>query len=356
MRRIRLLNLGYVPPVRSQTCYHAAAYAMTAETADTIILVSPAEPYVCLGYHQDLDKEVDRDYCREHGLPIYRREVGGGAVYLDRNQLFVQWIFRPSSRPADVAERFRIYVEPLVLVYRDFGVEAQWRPVNDIHVGGRKIGGTGAARIGSAEVVVGSLMFDFDKATMARVLKVSSEKMRDKVFQGLQDYMTTLQDELGRLPDRELAVERYLRRAAEVLGADIVPGRWTPAEEAKALELDRVFGSAEWLEQEGSLRKSGIKIHDDVHIHESALKTPGGLIRVTARLREKKIDDISFSGDFTILPRTAVSDIEDSLRGVLAEENAVLEVVRDLYRNARVQSPGLAPEHWAEAIVQAVKG
>ncbi len=232
MRTIRLLELGSVPAVRSQACYHAAAYSLDEGTPDTVILVSPSEPYVCVGYHQEVDREVDRAYCREHGLPVFRREVGGGAVYLDHDQVFIQWVFHPASLPSKVDERYRLYVEPLVRAYRALGVEAVHRPVNDVHVRGRKIGGTGAARIGRAEVVVGSLMFDFDRATMARVLKVSSEKMRDKVFQGLQDYMTTLRDELGRAPDRSEVVGLYLSELAAVLGAEIVPGEWTAEEEA----------------------------------------------------------------------------------------------------------------------------
>ena len=219
MGPIRLLDLGVVPAVRSQTCYHAAAYAMTEATPDTIILVSPAEPYVCIGFHQELDKEVDREYCRARGLPVFRREVGGGAVYLDRDQVFSQWVFQPSSLPADVEERFKLYIEPLVQTYRALGIEAVHRPVNDIQVRGKKIGGTGAARIGPAEVVVGSLMFDFDKAAMARVLKVSSEKMRDKVYQGLRDYMTTIRDEAGDDSDRQRVKRLYVERCGEIMGA-----------------------------------------------------------------------------------------------------------------------------------------
>lgn len=354
MRRIRLIDLGDVPPVRSQTCYHAAAYILGEDSPDTIILVSPGRPYVCVGFHQDLDKEVDRDFCRTRGLPIYRREVGGGAVYLDSDQLFSQWIFHPASLPSDVGERFRLYIAPLVKAYRDLGIPAEHRPVNDVHVRGKKIGGTGAALIGGAEVLVGSFMFDFDKPTMARVLKVSSEKMRDKVFQSLQDYMTTIQDELGRRPERRQVVDFYVRRCSEALDAEIVPGVWTAAEEAKATELDGLFGSPEWLDQKGSLQRPGIRIHEDVRVHESALKAPGGLIRVTVRVKEDRIDDLSISGDFTILPRSTVPEIEEAARGIQADPRAFLEIVRARYEGSAVQSPGLTPEHWAEALAAAL--
>jgi lipoate---protein ligase len=43
------------------------------------------------------------------------------------------------------------------------------RPINDVHVNGKKIGGTGAAQMGIAEILVGSLMYTFDKKTMSQV-------------------------------------------------------------------------------------------------------------------------------------------------------------------------------------------
>jgi lipoate-protein ligase A len=353
LRRLRLLELGTVAPARSQACYHAAAYVLDERTPDTVILVSPSDPYVCVGFHQEVEREVDRAYCREHGLPVLRREVGGGAVYLDRDQVFVQWVFHPDSLPAQVEARYRVYIEPLVRTYRALGVEAVHRPVNDVHVHGRKIGGTGAARIGRAEVVVGSLMFDFDRAAMARVLKLSSEKMRDKVFQGLQDYMTTLRDEMGRPPDRREVVALYLRELAAVLGAELVPGEWTAAEESRARDLDEALGAEDWLGEKGAARPAGIKIHEDVHVRESAHKARGGLIRVTARFRHGRIDDVAISGDFTVYPRETVAAIEKALRGSLADRPSLLAEVEGLYRALSVQSPGLVPEDWAEAVALA---
>jgi lipoate-protein ligase A len=354
MKRIRLLDLGAVPPLRSQTCYHASAQALGGSSLDTIILVSPSAPYVCVGYHQDLEKEVDLAYCRDRGLPVYRREVGGGAVYLDGDQVFVQWVLHPSSLPTGLEERFRLFIEPLVRTYRGLGIDAHHRPVNDVHVGGKKIGGTGAARIGGAEVLVGSLMFDFDKAAMARVLKVSSEKMRDKVFQSLEQYMTTIREQRGGTPDRQEVKDLYVRHCADVLGAAIVPGEWTKDEEARAREYDELFLTPEWLGQKGALARPGIKIHEDVEVVESSLKTGGGLVRITARLRSGRIEDLSISGDFTVFPRTAVRAIEDALGGAPLDREAAQAVIEDRYRALAVEAPGLTPGDLAEAIALAV--
>ncbi len=350
---IRLLDLGTVAPVRSQTIYHAVGYALADGSPDTILLVSPDAPYVSIGRHQDADREVDLAYCAQAGYPVIRREVGGGAVYLDGDQLFTQWIFHAAHLPATVEARFTIYIETLVRTYRRLGIAAEYRPINDVHVAGRKIGGTGAARMDRAEVVVGSLMFDFDIATMARVLKVPSEKFRDKVFQSLADYMTTMRRELGAAPPRETVVAAYLGACSEVLDRPIVPGRPRPDELAMARQLDTRFGSREWLEEGGGLRRSGVKIHEGVSVGEGAHKAPGGLIRCVARVRDGHLDDVSFSGDFTARPSSMPADLDDALRGCEVSEVSLLDRIEDYYRNVGPEIPGVAPGDWVAAVMRA---
>lgn len=356
MQPIRLLDLGLVPSVRSQTIYHAVAYALDENTPDTIILVAPNEPYVCIGFHQELDKEVDVAYCREHNLPIYRREVGGGAVYLDENQVFTQWVFHGSTLPADIAERFALYVKPLVDTYHALNIPATFRPINDIHVNGKKIGGTGAAQMGDGQVVVGSLMFDFNFDLMSQVLKVSSEKMRDKIFQSLNEYMTTMTRELGSKPNRGEVIDIYIEKCAQALGREIVPGEPTEKELAIAAQLDAQAVTDEWLYQKGGLRQVGVKIHQDVRVAETAFKAPGGLIRVTARLRDGRIDDLTLSGDFTMLPKFAPGALELALRGTALNAEAIQARIGEVYRGVSIQSPGVTPDDLTRAILQLTQG
>ena len=90
---MKLYNLGHVPWLESQLIYHA----LPRLDMEGLILVAPAEPYVCIGYHQDVTQEVDLDYCQAHDIPVFRREVGGGAVYLDGNQLFYQVVLHKNN-------------------------------------------------------------------------------------------------------------------------------------------------------------------------------------------------------------------------------------------------------------------
>ena len=40
-----------------------------------------------LGFTKMLKQEIDLDFTKQNNIPVFRREVGGGAVYLDGEQL-----------------------------------------------------------------------------------------------------------------------------------------------------------------------------------------------------------------------------------------------------------------------------
>lgn len=266
---IRLLDLGLVSHLRSQTIYHGLAYARTDETPDTIVLATPREPYVCVGFHQDVERELDLAYCAERGLPVLRRETGGGAVYLDRDQLFVQWVMAPGRLPARVERRFELFTRPLVETYRELGIPAHFHPANDVHVGDRKIVGTGAAHIGNADVLVGNLIFDFDIDVMARILRAPSEAFRDLVDRSLRRYMSSMRRELGTAPEPAEVARLYVDKCAAALDAELRPGGLTPGELQAIEAVDRRFEDPGFLFQTGGMRRPGVKIHEEVHVIES---------------------------------------------------------------------------------------
>jgi lipoate-protein ligase A len=81
------------------------------------------------------------------------------------------------------------------------------------------------------------------------------------------------------------------------------------------------------------------------------LKTSGGLVRVTARLYDGRIDDVTLSGDFTMLPKFATGMLERALRGVSLEVNAIRARIEDMYRNNCIESPGLTTGDLTNAIM-----
>lgn len=347
-----MLDLDHVSYLHSQTIYHAVAYCTTEASCGTIIILRPKEPYVCIGYHQVLEKEIDVEYCQKKGIPIIRREVGGGAVYIDRDQLFFQCIFPRDRVPPRVDHLFKLFLQPAVNTYRRLGVNAYYRRGNDIQVDGKKICGAGAGRIGDAAVVVGNIMFDFDYTEMSHVLRVPSEKFRDKVYDSMQVYLTTLRRELGHIPDGEKVRNTLIKEFEEVLDASLLyRGDLTPDEHRMLAKTDKKFADPNWLYEKGGKLNNWLKISTDVKVMESTYKSPGGLIRIILRLKDDTIDDIVISGDFTFPPAEDLKHLEVQLIGQPLKVGPLLSTVESFYTTEGIQSPGVRPEDMVRAIM-----
>lgn len=354
--QLRVIDFGHVSALRSQAVYHGLAMAMREGDDPVLSIATPETPYVCVGLHQEIAREVDEDYCREHDLPVYRRKVGGGAVYLDANQMFTHFVYPHAMAPQFAVNLYPLFIEPVVRTYRDLGVNAEYRPINDIQVAGRKIGGTGAASIGEATVMVGSFMFDFDTDTMAHCLKVPSEKFRDKLKTTLQDYMTTMKKELDTLPDRAEVKRIFLAHCAEVLGIEVVESEPTHLELSAIAEAEEELASEAFIYREGrKFVEMGVKIAGATHLTESTFKAPGGLVRTHLVAREGKIADLMITGDFTCLPADGIDQIAADLVGTPLEHVAIAEAANAALRLKSIEMPGVTADDIATAIMEAVE-
>lgn len=350
----RVIDGGTIPWLDSQVIYHAVASAISGTSEPTLTLVSPSKPYICIGYHQELEKEVDVDFCRANDLPITRRQVGGGAVYLDGNQLFWHIIVPRSQAPYRIEDVYTRYLAGPVNALRKMGIPAVHRPVNDIQVEGRKIGGTGAATIGDAIVIVGSLIFDFDYETMVRVLKVPSEKFRDKVYHSMREYLTTIRRELGsNAPTWEQGKQILIEEIAKSLSQDAYLSKLSESEQTEMSKWRAMLTSDEWLHQAGGLRRKGLKIAEGVHVREAAHKAPGGLIRATVVAKDRTLDNLALSGDFFIFPDYSLPGLESALTGSSLIEQELHERSTAYWQDNKIQSPGLAPADVAKVVLLA---
>ena len=347
---MKLYNLGKVPWQQSQLIYHALAYL----GRESIVLVSPASPYVCIGFHQDVNHEVDLDFCSANSIPVFRREVGGGGVYLDGNQLFFQLILREGNPlvPASKEGFYQKFLKPVINVYRRIGIPAEYKPVNDIVVETRKISGTGVGEIGDCIVLVGNLIVDFNYKMMARVLKVPDEKFRDKVQKTIEENLSTIRRELD-----DTAAGKWNDETLNNLMVDEfekVLGRLNPCEidaelEAKADELAfRMLGD-DWLYRKGKHKKGrSVKISSDVTIYHKIHKAPGGLMRADFEIGSGRFVRMSISGDFFCYPEDAISRLESMLEG--KQTSKVDEVLTHFYGNQKIETPGICLDDWKEIL------
>jgi len=335
----------------SQVLYHALAHLRR----EAFVLLRPATPYVCIGFHQDAEQEVDLEFTRANGIPVFRRETGGGAVYLDDGQLFYQLVLRRDhpQAPAGRAEFFGKFLQPVAETFREFGVAAQYKLVNDIVVNGCKISGNGAAEIEGMAVLVGNFILDFDYKRMSQVLRVPDEKFRDKVYKTLQENLTTIRHETGWVPPIAQLEAAVVRRYELLLGP-LAPRTSLDAElEAKATELVAEMNTPEWLfaNDRRRVHTREVKIREGVYVVQNVLKTPGGLIRATSVKQDGHLRDVHLSGDLFFYPASSFPLLERALEGLPADQAIIAAIVQQFYRQYSVESPGVQPEDLAQALV-----
>jgi lipoate-protein ligase A len=345
---MNLYDLGHVSWLDSQLIYHA----LPRLGLEGLILLAPSEPYVCIGYHQDAEQEVDLDYCREQEIPVFRREVGGGAVYLDGQQLFYQLVLHRDNplATAEKGEFYRKFLAPVVQTYSDLGVQTQFKPVNDIFtLEGRKISGNGAAEIGDSLILVGNLISDFDYETMVRVLKVPDVKFRDKVYKSLYENLTTLERELAQAPDWETVTSTLVHNFEAVLGP-LTPTSLPPEVSQQVAKLAESRTTEDWLLRPGKRFRQGrqVKIAAEIEVTQRVHKAPGGLIRATVEMQQGQIVSLGISGDFFFYPADRLVALEEYLSGVRPEE--LESTIETFYRLNEIESPGVTPHDLAIAL------
>jgi lipoate-protein ligase A len=345
---MRLYRLGSVSWQDSQLLYHA----LPRLGREGLILLSPDSPYVCIGFHQDGAQEVDLAYCRDNGIPVFRREVGGGAVYLDGAQLFWQLVIHKDNPlvPAGKDAFYRKFLQPPIEAYRALGIPAEYKPVNDIVANNRKVSGTGVGEIENYIIFVGNLIVDFDYKMMARVLKVPDEKFRDKIHKTIYENLSTIKREIEDVPPTDELWTLMADEFAETLGPleehTEVDDEWR----AKTDELAPQFLSDEWLLR-GRPKREGrqVTIRAGVEVGQKMHKAPGGLIRAIVQVEEDVLTHVELSGDFFFYPAELLGDLEALLVGVPVGE--VEQAVARFYAEHEIESPGVTPADLAQVLV-----
>jgi lipoate-protein ligase A len=343
-----LLNLGERPWEESMLIFHALA-RMGVEALD---IVSPVTPFVSIGYFQNAEQEVDLEYCRKEGLPIIRREVGGGTVYLDHNQIFYHLVWDQNNPrfPRKVSEIYQHLSVPPIETYQEFGIKAEFREVNDIVTAeGRKIAGLGGANIEDSMVFVGSVILDFDYERMVRAIKVPDEKFRDKIFKTMKENVTTMNRELGKIPSRDEITRVLVEKFEKVLGK-LERVELNNEILQKMKELALWFNSPEFLFKKAPQIPKGVKIKEGIEILYGMYKAKGGLIKTVQEVEKKTLMGIDISGDFTMLPKEELADLEGALKETEREEKKLESKIEEFYEKSGVQTPGVEPQDITKAI------
>ena len=156
------------------------------------------EPSVIFGRNQLIENEVNLDFCKKHGIRMYRRKSGGGCVYADCRNVMFSYI----TSEEQIGFTFNRYINMVVTLLQRLGVDASASGRNDVMIGDRKVSGNAFYHLPGRSIVHGTMLYDTDVVNMVGAITPSDAKLLSKgvisVYQRvamLKDYVTLSLDE-----------------------------------------------------------------------------------------------------------------------------------------------------------------
>lgn len=308
-------------------------------------------PSALVGFHQDIAQELKVEYCREHDIEIQRRITGGGAIFFDPSQIgWELYLDKRAVGTADMDAIARRICEAAARGISALGVDARFRPRNDIEVDGRKISGTGGASDGDSILYQGTLLIEFDIERMLRVLRIPAEKLSDKAIATARERVVNLKELLGVAPAMDDVKRSIAGAFAQEFGVSFAESdRLGDAEreryEAALAEVDR----QEWVYQHDRPESSA-------PILEGIYRSAGGLMRAAVVLDEprQRLKQVWITGDFFVNPRRMVIDLEAALRNTALTD--LDRTVGQFFATYPVEMLMLGREDFVAVIRQALSG
>ena len=186
--KIRVLETGYSNAALNM----AIDEALIEHVGDTPILRiygwRPAA--VSIGYFQSIKEEVDLQKCSKIGVDVVRRLTGGGAVL---HEFEVTYSFITRQYPQNIMESYRWICEAIVAAINRLGFDASFIPLNDIVINGKKVSGSAQTRRRNGVLLQhGTVLLGVDVDKMFSLLKVPSEKLKDKIIKDVKERVTSL--------------------------------------------------------------------------------------------------------------------------------------------------------------------
>lgn len=249
----RLIDMRIEDAATQMAIDEAIAMARLEEdTPDTIRLYRWKPSAVSVGYFQSLEKEVNLDACEKYGVDVIRRITGGGAVYHDYGGEITYSLVAPESHPRiprDILASYKLICGAIVAGLKNLGIGAEFKPVNDILAGGKKISGNAQTRRHGVVLQHGTVLVDSDLERMFQVLRVSDVKISDKLIQAVEERVTNIRRYLGRRVKFDEARDALVRGFEETLNIELKPGELTSREEDFVGRLREKYRSQEWVFQ-----------------------------------------------------------------------------------------------------------
>lgn len=301
---------------------------------DSVMFMWQVDPTVICGRNQDVELEVDLDYCRENSIDVVRRKSGGGCVFADRSNIMFSMI-TPSS---DVRTTFSAYTGMVAAMLRAIGLDATDNSRNDILIGDRKVSGNAFYHLPGRSIVHGTMLYDIDPCHMGRAITPSRAKLESKGVKSVSSRLTTVREH------SVLTLDQFKTHARAWLCGNSEM-RLTPCDVAAIERIEQTYYRPGWL-----LRKLRGRSHSAPFSRR--IEGIGEICPDITFAPDGTIDRVNLTGDFFLL-----SDLDttllDYLRGISPTSEAVTAALAGVDASRTIA--GLSTDGFAGIITEYLK-
>jgi lipoate-protein ligase A len=310
---------------------------------------------ITIGMNEDPEQALDLEFCNQNGISFRRRPNGGGPVYAGAGSAFLVF-FLPTSHP-EVPETTTEAFPKVLTAFAEtlaqrYGFPAEYRPLNDVQVEGRKLVPT------SLKIENGVMTFrivinvkPIDTELAGKIMPMPPEKVKDKVLKDMTSRFTCLEREAGKSIDTA-ELEAMVREATiHAFGEEALEkGVVIDVERGYADEFRAEYESDDWLfAKSEKTRFAGLLQQGDT-IGLGRAKAVGGLIWATLVLRDGKVLKAIINGDWHPRPLDSVSWLEDSLTGCAGDVDSLRSCAIEFLARNDVEFAGVTADDLVAAM------
>ena len=201
MEEWRFIDFGLVD-IRDMMAMNEAI--LKGDEGNTFFFWTPKKSII-LGFFQKAEVELDLPKCKDY--TIIRRISGGGIAFSDDRCRQINYgvvgTIDNDLFPLDIVESYEQVCGVLIDTLVHYGLNAAFRPINDVTVDNKKISGNAQTRWEGKLLQHGTLLLDFDIEEMLRISNIPKEKFLDKKIASIREGLTWLDRELGEQRDLE---------------------------------------------------------------------------------------------------------------------------------------------------------
>ena len=204
-------------------------------------------PAVIIGSFQSVRNEVDEEELAAREAQLVRRISGGGAMFMEPASTITYSLYAPGElvQGMGFADSYAFLDEWVLEALRSLGIDAVYKPLNDITSPSGKIGGAAQKRLSNGAVLHHVTMaYDMDAEAMTRVLRIGREKLSDKGTASAQKRVDPLRSQTGL--SRESIIDRMVEVFVQRHGGTPAELDTAPYEEAERLLAEK-FATEEWI-------------------------------------------------------------------------------------------------------------